>query len=154
MWGLGLCPFSGLVCDLLLRSRRGLSPKAHYQESISFHMCESHCLDHTGARRRWGFSPELPRLKRLRPNQGEISSFIFFRPAAAIFSTCNNNNVAGRVLVDLWLPQVEKNQKYGKKSREIWGKRSDRQKNFIIATCGCCSSKKQLNWGEKWETPE
>jgi len=29
MCGLGLCPFSGLVCDLLSRSLRGLSPKAH-----------------------------------------------------------------------------------------------------------------------------
>jgi len=35
MCAVGFCPFSRLVCDLLLRSRRGLSPKAHCQKSIS-----------------------------------------------------------------------------------------------------------------------
>ena len=34
MCGLGLCPFSGLYYDLLLRSRRGLRLKAHRQKSI------------------------------------------------------------------------------------------------------------------------
>ena len=39
MCNLGPCPFSGLVCDLLLTSRRGLSLKAHWQKSISSHTC-------------------------------------------------------------------------------------------------------------------
>jgi len=40
MCGLGLYPCSGLVCDLLLRSRRGLSPSAHCQEDIfSLSLC-------------------------------------------------------------------------------------------------------------------
>jgi len=48
MCGLGLYPFSGLVYDLLLRSRRGLSPKAHSQKSISFHTHDGHCLMESG----------------------------------------------------------------------------------------------------------
>ena len=47
MCGLGLYPFSGLVYDLLLRSRRGLSPKAHSQKSISFHTHDGHCFEDT-----------------------------------------------------------------------------------------------------------
>jgi len=43
-----LCPFIGLVYVLLLRSRRGLSPKAHCQKSISFYNCDVHCLEDTG----------------------------------------------------------------------------------------------------------
>ena len=35
--GLGLCPFSGLVYDVLLRSHRGLRAEALCQKSISFH---------------------------------------------------------------------------------------------------------------------
>jgi len=48
MCGLGLCPFSGLVCDLLLRNRRGLSPKAHCQRIISSHNRDAHCLNDIG----------------------------------------------------------------------------------------------------------
>ena len=47
MCDLGLCPFSGLVYDLLLKSCRGLSPKAHCQKSISFHNCDVHWLEDT-----------------------------------------------------------------------------------------------------------
>jgi len=36
MRGLGLCPFSGLVCDPLVRRRRGLSPKVHCRRSSRF----------------------------------------------------------------------------------------------------------------------
>jgi len=45
--GLGLCPVSGLVCDLLSKNRKGLSPKAHCQTSISFHKRDRHCLEDT-----------------------------------------------------------------------------------------------------------
>jgi len=49
MSGLGLCSFSGLVCDLLpsLESRRGLSPKAHCLKSILFEKRDGHCLEDT-----------------------------------------------------------------------------------------------------------
>jgi len=49
MCGLGLCPFRGLVCDLLLRSRRGSSWNAtHCQKSILIYNCDMHCLENTG----------------------------------------------------------------------------------------------------------
>jgi len=47
MCGLGLCPFSGLVRDLLLRRHEGLSLKVHHQKSISSHMCDGHYLEDT-----------------------------------------------------------------------------------------------------------
>jgi len=90
MCDLGLCPFSGLVCDLLLRGGRGLSLNEHWQEGISFHNCDVHCLEdtgvvwclsHLGARWRRGFSPELPRARKSRPNSGRVSIF-------SIFPTC------------------------------------------------------------------
>jgi len=46
MCDLGLCPFSGLVCDLLLRGVRGLSPKCALPEEYLDHNCQksfSHC---------------------------------------------------------------------------------------------------------------
>jgi len=43
-----ICPFSGFVCDLLLRTRRGLSLKAHCQKSILFHNRDVHSLEDTG----------------------------------------------------------------------------------------------------------
>ena len=48
MFGLGFYPFSGLVCDLLLRSRRVVSPKANCQKSNSFHKRDVQCLEDTG----------------------------------------------------------------------------------------------------------
>ena len=47
MCGLGLCPFTGLVCDLLLRSRRGLSLETHCRGTISFHIRDRQCLEDT-----------------------------------------------------------------------------------------------------------
>ena len=55
MCGLGRCPSSGLVCNLLPRGRRGLRLKVHCQRSISFHNHDMlhnhdmHCLEDTGA---------------------------------------------------------------------------------------------------------
>ena len=40
MCDLGLCPFSGLVCDLLLRGVRGLSPKCALPEEYLDHNCQ------------------------------------------------------------------------------------------------------------------
>jgi len=45
--GIGLCPLSGLVYDLLIRGGRGLCPNAHCQKSISFQNCDVHCLENT-----------------------------------------------------------------------------------------------------------
>jgi len=81
MCGIGLCHFSGLVCDLLLMSRRGLNPKAHCQKSISSHTRDGHCLEDTGvtwclsypwARRRRGFSSELSRETRHDQTSGDF----------------------------------------------------------------------------------
>jgi len=51
MLGLGLCPgpFSGLVCDLILRGGRGLSPKcALLEEYLQVdHNLGKHCLEDT-----------------------------------------------------------------------------------------------------------
>ena len=48
--GVGLCPFSGLVSDLLLRLLRGwgIYSKAHCQKSISSHNLNELCLEDTG----------------------------------------------------------------------------------------------------------
>jgi len=49
MCGVSACPFSALVCDLLLRGGQGLCPNTRCQKSISFHNRHVHCLDHTEA---------------------------------------------------------------------------------------------------------
>jgi len=48
MCGLGLCPFSGLVCDLLLRGGRGRSPECAWPEEYLGHNLDEHCLEDTG----------------------------------------------------------------------------------------------------------
>jgi len=48
MCGLGLCPFSGWVCDLLLRGGQGLSPECASPEEYLSHNFDVHCLQDTG----------------------------------------------------------------------------------------------------------
>jgi len=45
---LGLCPFSGLVCDRLLWGGRGLSPQCTLTEEYLGHDLDEHCLEVTG----------------------------------------------------------------------------------------------------------
>ena len=121
MCDLGLCPFSGLVCDLLLRGCRGLSMNEHWQEGISFHNCDVHCLEDTGvvwcisrlgARRRRGFSPELPRTRGSRPNSGRISIF-------SIFPTC------GPRFRDLWRNRKGKRQSHTTHTNKTYHKHEE-----------------------------
>ena len=49
MCGLGLCPFSGLVCNLPLRGGLGLSPECTLPEEYLGHNLGEHCLEDTGA---------------------------------------------------------------------------------------------------------
>jgi len=46
--GLGLCPFSGLVYDLLLRDGGGVSPECALPEEYLGHNLDEHCLEDTG----------------------------------------------------------------------------------------------------------
>jgi len=48
MCGPGLCLFSGLVCDLLLRGGRELSPECALPEEYLDDNCDVHCLEDTG----------------------------------------------------------------------------------------------------------
>ena len=48
MWS-GLCPFSGLVCDLLLRVGRGLLPNFSLPEEYVGHNLGEHCLENIRA---------------------------------------------------------------------------------------------------------
>jgi len=48
-YGLGLCPFIGLVCDLLLRGGRGLSPECTLPEECLGHDLSEPCVEDTGA---------------------------------------------------------------------------------------------------------
>ena len=80
-----------------------------------------------GARRQRGFSPELPRATRSRPNKGE-RFLIFLSTCGSRRSTCSStgdntvrNTVAGRVLADLRLPQVDFSEQ--KLAGKRWGKR-------------------------------
>jgi len=45
--GLGVCPFSGLVCDLLLRCGRELSHECALPEESLGHNLDEHCLEDT-----------------------------------------------------------------------------------------------------------
>ena len=83
---LGLCPFSRLVCDLLLRGGRWLSPECALPEEYLGHNFDEHCLEDTGvvwcrtypgAQWRKGFSPDLPRATWSRPNPGRCIQFCF-----------------------------------------------------------------------------
>jgi len=49
MCGIGLCPFSGLVYDLLLRGRRGLSPDCVLPQEYLIHNLDVHCLENNRA---------------------------------------------------------------------------------------------------------
>jgi len=48
MYGLSLCPFSGLVCNLLLKDGRGLLPECALPERYLGHNLEEHCFEDTG----------------------------------------------------------------------------------------------------------
>ena len=83
---LGLCPFSGLVCNLLLWGGRGLSPECALPEEYLGHNLDEHCLKDTGVvwcrtypgtQWRRGFSPDLPRATWSQPNLGRCIQFCF-----------------------------------------------------------------------------
>ena len=68
MCGLGLCLLSWLVCDLLLRSRRGLGKKSHCQVSISFHNCDGHCMEDTEVARCLSYPSGGTPFRKIAPN--------------------------------------------------------------------------------------
>jgi len=106
MWSISLS-FSELVCDLLQRRLFHGSPKAHYRKVSHF---DEHCLEDTGARRRRGFIPELPRATRSRPNFGRfvfLYSFVFKIPTCGGRKSTYIMSQVG-VLRDFRRPQMGK----------------------------------------------
>ena len=93
MCGLGLCPFRRLVCDLLLRGGRGLSPDCALPEEYLGHNLDEHCLEQTGE------SGSLP----TRACGGEAHHKIAtkLRENFPIFSICRLAATASRHLADL-----------------------------------------------------
>ena len=174
MCGLGLYPFSGLVCNLLLWSRWGLSPKVHCQKSISFQscvrvrcfiLCDGHCLEDTGVRRRRDFSPELPRAIRSRPNQGEITFFFLDLRQPQVANFKKNLRLSDLfpaifpaisithffIFFDLRQPQVEMFRTFWRRVLQtgVVTSANRRCPRSIKLTCGCRRSQKHKNCKKK-----
>jgi len=129
--GLGLCPFSALVCDMLPRRfkcymvRQRRITEDYLKDSFDEHSFKledtrlTWCLSDPGGGWQRGFSPELPRATWSRPNPRRISHFFPFSNSScggcksAISPTCDGSRVASRrvasrVKCRLRPPQVEK----------------------------------------------